>query len=111
MPSRQRKATAGPAVAPQIQPRPADQFPPNPVPPSKVVPVEPVEKAYAVIGSQAVGDVLPGGVVRLTLTDGQEAALFEAGAIRLATEDDLKDKVPDKPEADQPMTGTEKEGD
>lgn len=111
MPSRQRKGTAAPAVAPQVQPRPADQFPPNPVPPSKAEPVELEEKAYVVTGSQPVGDVRAPGVVRLTLTDGQEAALFEAGAIRPATDDDLKDKVPEQPEADQPMTGTEKEGD
>lgn len=110
MPSRQRKGTAAPAAAPQIQPRPADQFPPNPVPPSQVVPVEPEEKTYVVTGPQAVGDVRAPGVVLLTLTAGQEAALFEAGAVRPATDDDLE-PTPEQPENDQPVTGTEKEGD
>ncbi len=73
--------------------------------------MEPEEKTYVVTGSQPVGDVRAPGLVRLTLTDGQETALFEAGAVRTATDDDLKDKVPEQPEADQPVTGTEKEGD
>src|SRR5688500_19295976 len=73
-PARQRKA-AEPAEAPKIQDRPAaparkkapsseppaDDFPPNPVPPVKAGAEKPTERELKVTGPKEVGGVAPGG--------------------------------------------------
>jgi len=108
-PARQRKA-AEPAEAPKIQDRPAaparkkapsseppaDDFPPNPVPPVKAGAEKPTERELKVTGPKEVGGVAPGGRVVLTLTDGQYEALRRSHHVAPWTEQD-----------DQPVSGLE----
>jgi hypothetical protein len=112
--SRTRKGTASPAQeqVPQIQPT----FPPNPVPPVRVAPQEPVERTYEVTGPREVGGVRAPGIVRLMLSPGAEAALIESGNIVPAREDTPppqpeEEQAPEDREPEEPMTGAEKEGD
>lgn len=112
MPTRQRKGSARPAQddVPQIQPT----FPPNPVPPVRVAPQEPVERVYEVTGNREVGGVRAPGIVRLTLSPGAEAALIESGNIVPAKEPEPEpeeEQAPEDREPEEPMTGAEKEGD
>lgn len=109
MPSRQRRGSAAPAAAPQIQP----SFPPNPVPPQRETREEPEERLYEVTGLQEVGGVRAPGTVRLTLTRGAEAALIESGNVVPAQEESApeEEQAPEEPEPSQPMTGEAKEGD
>lgn len=54
---------------------------PAPPSPQPEPPAAPVARTYRVVGPRPVGDAEPGGTVELTLTEGQEAALIEAGHI------------------------------
>ncbi len=92
-PPRTRKGTAGPAQAPLIQPRPAEQFPPNPVAGRRAGPERPVDRVYRVTGPKAVGGVLAPGTVVLCITDAQAAALEAGGHVEAVR--------------DKPMAGTE----
>lgn len=54
---------------------------PAPPSPQPEPPAAPVARTYRVVGPRAVGGAEPGETVELTLTEGQEAALIEAGHI------------------------------
>lgn len=103
-----RKGTGGPVKAPPLQDRPAapakprspePEFPPNPVVGVRRGPEQPTDREYRVVGPKAVGGVPAPGTVTLCLTDGQAQALESGGHVEPVTETD-----------DQPLTGTDKEG-
>lgn len=124
-PPKERRGTARPAEAPQLQPRPAEraqpkdpapeqEFPPNPVAAVRAGREQPTDRMYQVVGPKAVGGVLYPGVVVLRLTDAQAEALEAGGHVMAVTEDDLEPADDPSPSEghtpDQPVTGTDKEG-
>lgn len=78
--------------------------------------MRPSRRKYRVTGDRRIGEVEPGGVVELALTDGQERVLLEAGLIKPYTrEPDVKSSpgnwpVAPKQNATRPIKAdTEKE--
>ena len=110
MTTQRRKGRAGVETPPQVQPN-AVEFPPNPMPPVRTAPQEPVERAYEVTGPHEVGGVRAPGVVLLTLSPGAEKSLIESGSVVPYEEPEPEDTAPDPVADEEPMTGTDKEGD